>query len=636
MGLWPFSEPFFRGGTTTSLVPEPFHVAIAGHTYITEPEKCHRQFLNQLRPVTAPGDDVSEATLNPENLWRRGSSSWHLGSGQLWRDSSKDADPHRFRASKGVDIWTPFQLTQLRSASTQKKAAAGTNLRLISDPANGKLWLIDGVTVYVTTNPSAASPTWTACTGLPGTNITGATFTGAHIYVVAGTAVYRVTAAGSTVFASWYSATAVTGLEYANGRLIAWNAADGSLFELSAAAARTVIFTHPQGASFTWDRVIGAPNAIYAAGHLSYNAEIYRTDVTDATGALSVPKLSATITNEIVSAMAVESGYVILATKQSDGIGRIRLCQIVNPLYATGGALLIGPSMFAQLSQRPALSIDALRSVGRYIYFSWANLDATCTGVGCLDMMNFTQPLVPAYATDQMAGTAAAPVQGAVSDIVYDATSDQLWLAVSGTGLYGTTGATTLMADNYLDTGRIRYNLLDLKVFATLDLRCVPVAATGVSLTLTRDDGYVAPALNYTGGGTGPSSPLTLDHSSGEWADLRIVLTASVGGLSPKLSWWLLQSIPVPKALEEIIVAIILRDAVVSNPSEAAVTVPFDVEAELDYLRSLVASRSIVSFQSGGRIEDVYVNNMEQVPDRLSLGNRHYEGLVLAQLKTIS
>lgn len=636
MPLFPFSEPFFRGGTTTSSVPEPFHCAIAGHTYITEPEKCHRQFLNQLRPVQAPGDDVGETTLNPDNLWRRGSSSWHLGTGQLWRDSSKDADPHRFRASKGVDVWTPFQLSMLRSASTQKKSAAGTNLRLISDPANGKAWLIDGVNVYVSTNPSNVSPTWTACTGLPGGTITGGTFTGAHVYVAVANAVYRVAAAGSTVFASWYNATAVTGLEYANGRLIAWNAADGSLFELGAAAARTVIFTHPQGASFTWDRVIGAPNAIYAAGHLSYNAEIYRTDVTDATGALSAPKLSATLTNEIVTALAVESGYVILATKQSDGIGRIRLCQIVNPLYATGGALLVGPDMFAQLSQRPGIAIDALRSVGRYVYFSWANLDANCTGVGRFDMATFTQPLVPAYATDQMAGAAGTPVQGAVLDIAYDATSDQLWLAVSGAGLYGTTGATTLMAENYLDTGRIRYDLLDLKVFATLDLRVVPVAGTAVSLTLTRDDGYVAPALNYTGGGTGPSSPLTLDHSSGEWADLRVVLTASGGGLSPKLSWWLLQSIPVPKALEEIVVAIIMRDFVEANPSEAAVTVPFDVEMELDYLRSLVASRSIVSFQSGGRIEDVYVNNMEQVPDRLSLGNRHWLGLVQVQLKTIS
>lgn len=635
MTLSTFVEPFFTGGSTNTTVPEPFPVSINGHGYIIEPTECHRQFINQMRPVGPQSDEPGEAMLNPENLWKRSASSWHHGAGQVWFDSSKEADRERFRQSKGMDVWTPFQLSLLPEANTQKLTATGTNLRLFNDPTNGKLWVVDGGNVKVTSNPSAASPTWTTCTGLPGGTITGATFTGAHLYVSVAGVLYRC-AVTSTVFASWYSGTNTDGAAYANGRLLAWNNTTGEVFELSAAATKTTIFTHPQGAAFDYDDIIGAPNATYIAGHVGYTAEIYRTDVKDATGALSVPILSASILNERVTRMCWEAGYVILATQQNDGVGRIRMAQIQNPLYVTGGSLLVGPDMFSQLGQRPTGAINALAPNGRFLYFSWANLDGVSTGAGRLDLSTLTQPGVPAYATDQMAGEAGAAVQGAVLDIVADAGSGQLWLAVSGAGIYGTTNAaSSFMAGAYLDTGRIRFGLLDPKVFSQIDLRCAPTTGTTIKLTTTSDDGTVGAPLIYDDSGTGPAQPLTLDQLVGEWIDVRIELVDS-GTVTPVLLWWVLKAIPVPGALQQIIVAVILRDQVAAHPGDQAPTIPFDVEAEIQFLNSLVASRQIVPYQTGFELRQVYVNNLEEIPDKLVLGNRHFEGLVKVELKTLT
>lgn len=632
MSLAPFHRPFFAGAgvSALALVPEPFHVGIGSHAYITDPKKCHRQFLAQLRPSVDQHDEPGEQTVNPENLWRRSTSSWHEGAGQVWFDSSlKDANRHRFRASKGLDVWTPFQLSMLKSANVAKKVAANTNLRLIYDPALDKLWLVNGVKVSYTTNPANAAPTWADATGLPGGTITGVAFTGADIYVVAGGAVYKC-AAGATVFAVWYNATTVDGVQYANGRLFAWRL--NEVFELTAAAAKVTLFTHPQ-ASFVWDHIHGAPNAVYLAGHLSYSAEVYRTDVRDATGALTAPLLSGAITNERVTAMLYEGGYIILATQGPDAVGRIRLCQIVNPLYTTGGSLIVGPDMFSQLGQRPAGSIDALHSVGRFIYFSWMNLDSTCTGTGRLDLSTFTQPLVPAYASDQMAGVTGTTVQGAVLDIVYDAASGQLWFAVSGVGVYGSS-ATAFMQENYLYSGRIRFGLLDLKVMGQLNMRCQPLTGTTITLTVATDEDTNLATVACVGGNDTPTLPVGLPHSVAEWSEIEVVMTDS-GGVSPVMLWWVLSALAVPPAIEQIVLCLLLYDLVRTGPADEDTETPFDVEAELDYLRGLAASHSIVSLQTGSRIEDVYVNNVEIKPDRLARGNRHWIGEVNVECKTL-
>jgi hypothetical protein len=628
-------EPFYTGTQVLATVPEPYDIGIAGRGYVIEPTKCTRRFLEQLREVGPQVDEVGEALVNPANLWRRGQSDWSHGAGQVWFDSSAGADRSRFRQSKGVDCWTPFQLSMLPDANTRKKAATGTNLRLLSDPANTDLWLIDGGAVYVTGNPSATSPTWSTASGLPGTTITGATITGAHVYVCANGVVYRA-AVGTTVFSSWFSAGNVTGVQYANGRLFGWNNAIGQVFELKADATRVDLFTHPQGAAFDWDSIVGAPNAAYMAGHVGYSAEIYRTDVRDATGTLTAPVLAGSIVNERVTAMLTEAGYVILATQFSDGVGRLRLCQIVNPLYVTGGALQIGPNIFSQLGQQPTSAINALATVGRFVYFSWANLDSTCTGVGRFDLSTFTQPNIPAYATDQMAGTSSGVVQGPVLGIVPDAASNQLWFAVSGAGVYGTTGPTSFMRENYLDTGRIRYGLVDPKVLAKLDFHCNPIPGTTITALPTHDDGTTGTLRSYTAGGTGPTVPYGMDHKTVEWADLRFTFTDDSAGHPPVLTWWKLQVIPAPGAVEQIVVTIIMRDRVRAGPEESAPLQDFDVEYEIAFLRALAASRQIVTYQTGSTAEDVYVDNIEQQPDRLSYGNRHMEGHLAVEMRTLS
>jgi hypothetical protein len=390
----------------------------------------------------------------------------------------------------------------------------------------------------------------------------------------------------------------------------------------------TTVFLHPQSL-FYFDAVVGAPNATYLAGHSVMDTEIYRLDVTDASGALDPAVLSGTITGEVVDAMIQEGGRIVLATHGSDGNGRIRVCEIEGGADF-GGALSIGPNIFSQLGQQPAGEIRSLHSDGRFIYFSWPNLDSSSTGCGRLDLQTAVQPLVFAYATDQM-----APTQGDVNRVYFDNASDQVWLVVAGVGLYGTVGPTSYMDTNYLDSGRIRFGLIDPKVFARLELRCLPRPGTSITILVTNDQDLVDGPYVYSDGGPGPVAPFELNLAPAEWVDLRISLTATVAGLAPQLTWYKLGAVPLASSAEQVIVSIILRDEVRADPSDQAPVIAFNVEEEIAYLTDLARNRKVVVYQTGSTIETLYVNNLEQKPDRWDYGNRHLEGIANVELRTM-
>jgi hypothetical protein len=160
------TSSFYSGAALSSLVPGVYPVSLNGRPYMLDDSK---PFVQRTVPLLRQQADASaspgEASINPEDLWRRSVESWHHGAGQTSYDRA-DSDPFRFRSSKGVDVWTQHALSLLPGTG-QELASANTNLQLAV--AGTRLYALDGTALKFTTDvASAGAATWTAVTGMPG------------------------------------------------------------------------------------------------------------------------------------------------------------------------------------------------------------------------------------------------------------------------------------------------------------------------------------------------------------------------------------------------------------------------------------------------------------------------------------
>src|SRR5690606_21958944 len=145
---------------------------------------------NEFRHVTVPllrdqadqSERPGEASINPDDLWRRTAATWHRGAGQRNFDA-KDSDGARFYASKGIDPWTDGEL-RLLPATDEQKSSANTNLALAV--AGSYLYLIDGGSIHYTQDIKVDSPVWSDITGEPATAPTAITSDGYNVYTAHG------------------------------------------------------------------------------------------------------------------------------------------------------------------------------------------------------------------------------------------------------------------------------------------------------------------------------------------------------------------------------------------------------------------------------------------------------------------
>ena len=155
--------PFFTGQSRSEQVPGKFDVSLNGRNYMLDlqagSDSFSRRSIPMLRNQANTGEQYGEASLNPEELWRRSQDSWDHGAGQVYLDR-EDSDRRRFRSSKGIDVWTRWEMSLLPDTDVAR-ASANTNLHLQS--AGDTLYLTDGTGLLRTTDLAA----WTAVTGTP-------------------------------------------------------------------------------------------------------------------------------------------------------------------------------------------------------------------------------------------------------------------------------------------------------------------------------------------------------------------------------------------------------------------------------------------------------------------------------------
>jgi hypothetical protein len=339
----------------------------------------------------------------------------------------------------------------------------------------------------------------------------------------------------------------------------------------------------------------GGQNHIYAAGYAGQTSLIYKTTIkTDGT-ALDAPTVAAELPEgEIVTAIDSYLGYVLIGTTTG-----FRFAS-----SDTDGNLVVGPLI--EVGQ-----VDAFASQGRFVWFSYKNLDATSTGLGRMDISSQIAANQPAWAADLM-----VTGQGAVPSISLYGTRPVF--TVTGLGVY-CEHATDLVASGTLDSGIYRWGVPDSKFIPKWDLRTEQLNGT-VSIAVTADGGTLRDVGTQSKAGSLDSTFNGYEDRVFE-AEVRLSLSRSAtdATVGPVVTRWLGRAYATPLRSQLFSVPLLLHHRMSLRGKEYF----FDVDDELARLRDLVENPRVVAYQENFESFSVVVEDVRWQP--ADAGRSHNE-----------
>lgn len=586
-----FTPPpkFFAGGTTTQLVPDIFPVAINGRPFLIDQKS--NQFTRGFEPRVRDSVDQStspgEAAINPQGLWRRGETSWHYGAGQKYADTA-EAQDYRFFSSKGIDPWTKGQATLL---NTVKESLNSANTNLLIAVTDTRVYVLDNATLKYTTDPYAASPTWTSATGLPALTPRDMATDGTNVYLTyagltSSFGVWKYTAADAASNVAYGHEFSF--VDFVKGHLIASGNGSSSATELFYDPSGNVAaadYVHPI-ATWNWTSFAAGQNAIYASGYAGTRGAVYKiTMKTD--GTLDVPIVALELpSGEIPEVVYGYLGAIIVGTNKG-----VRYATADAASNLTAGALIPTTG-----------SVTSITADERFVWFNWSQYDGTSTGLGRLDLATFIATNTPAHASDLM-HTSTAAVKAVATF------NSKRIFSVSGDGIYVEDTA-NLVTTAELVTGTYRWGIPDRKFVAKFDMRTTPLSGTITPFISLDSANYVdmAPhnmALSTESVATGPQSKFIE-------AKFKLEFARGSATEAPTLTRWMARAYASPARSQVFRVPILMHHRLVVHDTEYY----FDVETELRELRDLVTSPRVINYQENTETYSVVVEDLEfQVQD---------------------
>lgn len=579
---------FYSGTGATQLVPNVFPVAINGRPYMIDMASGDfaSQFDARVRDSVDQSTEPGESAINPQGLWRRSQTSWHYGAGQKYSDTA-DAEPYRFRSSKGVDVWTRGEL-KLLSDVTQVYSSAQDNLYMAT--ASTRIYGTENQTLQFTTDFA----TFTTVTGTAASKLYSITSDGYNVFYSYANGDIDQTNAGVSTSSAYITGIEAGYLRYVKGRLMV--AGQGSdkhkIWNITTAPGSSAnnpgaLYTHPN-TNFTWVGFGAGQNHIYAAGHAGNKTIIYKTTIKADGTALDIPTVAAELPyGEICTTLEGYLGYILIGLENG-----FRFCSADGD-----GNLVVGPLI------RTGTSVKCFAGVGQFVYFGWTNYDSASTGIGRMNIADQISTNQPAYASDLM-----VTGQGTVLDV--HEFGDNPIFTVSGLGAYKT-HATNLVASGTLDTGIYRWGVGDAKFIPKWDMRTEPLEGT-ISLAVSNDGGTfdtvgtqtVANSLESTFDG---------DETKVFEAEARLTLTRSAtdSTAGPVLTRWMGRAYAAPLRSRIFSVPVLVHSRIlVKNGSEYY----FDTREELDFLEALVDNPRVVSYQENNSVYSVIVEDVRWRP----------------------
>jgi hypothetical protein len=525
------------GATSYSSTSEAYDVAFAGLPFFlaASDDTPYRRVTAQYRKQQIDQTrEPGEQTLT--GWWLRSQSSFHLGAGIKYFEPLQDESLRfQFTESKGVDIWTKGQATLLNSTV---RALSSANTPIIigaNDGTNDCLVVADGSDLKKITmsNDTATSSTYTQA-GTPST-ILDLTTDGIRYWFINGTHVHRGNIGGATGDVETYNASGTNSarIKYIKQRLIA--TINNKLYELNAThtgggALPSDHYTHPQN-DWIWTTISEGPNAIYAGGYSRENSSIYKItlDLANA-NALGFPELSVPSVvidlpeGEIINTFDTYLGtYGILCTNKGVRVGVI----------GDNGDVSYGPLLF-----ETECTDVAFRDKFAYV----STKQGSESGLVRIDL---SQPVVPnslifSYAWDVFASgettlTNSTAFLGGTDRVAFSVPGDGVWIESYG----------VKVASGYLQTGYIRYNTLEPKIYKLLFPRFISTNG-GLSLQSIDAAGTAYNIGTYSQGETVTEGGIPYPASAQEYLGFKFTFTRSTADttLGPIFNGYQIKSLP--------------------------------------------------------------------------------------------
>jgi hypothetical protein len=457
---------------TYQLSTVQYDVAVAGLPFFlaASDDSPYRRVTAQYRKTQIDQTrEPGEQTLT--GWWLRSQSSFHQGAGIKFFEPAQDESLRfQYTESKGVDVWTKGQCTLL-NATVRAEAATSSQLFLFGarDTTNNvdavvftegpdlKKLTMSGDTPTVTTYTLVTSPHTLDFLAL--------TTDGTRYFAADNARIHRGNIFGTTSDGHIYDLGGpVTNivLKYAKQRLLLGT--KYKLYELESNktptsgghSLPTEFYTHPNP-SWLWTAIAEGPAAFYAAGYAGSNSSIFKITLdTSTANSLGFPELSVPTVvvdlpeGEIVQAFDVYLGtYAVICTNKGARVG----------IVSADGDISYGPLLF---------DADCKAITFRENYAYVATTVGGESGLIRIDLSSTigANTLVFPYAWDvYAAGETAVPIStdffGATDRVVFAVPGDGIWIE----------SASVKVPDGYLQTGYVRYNTIEAKIFKFLQAR---------------------------------------------------------------------------------------------------------------------------------------------------------------------
>jgi hypothetical protein len=510
-----------------AIAGQPFFIAASDDSpYRRVTAKYRKEQYDQTR-------EAGEQSLT--GWWFRSQSTFHLGAGIKYFEPAQDESLRfQYTESKGVDVFTKGQVTLLNSTASFYSGAAPAQLIGVNDGTNDCIFFTDGTALKKQAS-SAGSPTTISQAGTPST-IYSLTTNGSSYYFINGTHVHKGSVGATPADAEIYNATVTRAtIRYVKQRLIA--AIGPTIYELDATRTSstglpTAFFTHPNS-SWVWSSISEGPGAIYISGYdpNGTSSSVFKIvlDVTSS-NSLGFPTLETPTViidlpeGERINDFDVYLGtYAVLATNKGFRVG----------VSDTNGNIQYGPLLFDQA----ACNSIAFRD--RFAYIS-TTIDGEA-GLVKVDLSAtvVANSLIFPWAWDLVVSGVAA----ASNQVAFFGNTDRAVFS-SGNVIYAES-TTDKVTSGYLQTGFIRYNTLENKLFKLLNPR---IDTTDGGITIKSID-YANTEYNLGGFAQGTASSeigVPYPNSAQEYLAFKFTMSRSSTDATkgPLFTGYQLKSLP--------------------------------------------------------------------------------------------
>jgi hypothetical protein len=466
--------------------------------------------------------------------WLRSQSTFNGGAGVLYQDPDNDNQfNYRFRDSLGINPWQGGQLSLLRQ-TTQGLARTLLNNRVqgyTTAAGVDAYWDMDAKNLTKVTDVGT-----TAIVTAAANTLLDLTSTGAMYIYSSTTGIFQGTDAAAPTLITADTPTQSV-IEFVKDRLIYTKGPAVYQVPLVPAGLPAAAYTH-QDPSWQWKSITDGPTAIYVAGDSGTTGQIHKFTVVN--GTTGIPEfewagVTATMpTGEVINTIySYVQSFVGIATNKGFRVGEID----------AQGDITYGPLLFTPPG--------GCAGITGYDTFMWTGSTAQHNGnsglyrvdLGNVIQEQTTRAVRYAYARDIYA---TGPV-AAVTSVGNFGKSNRIVYAVLGAGSYKEQ-ATELLPTGFLDTGRIRFNTEEPKLYKFFSIRTGSPLNGSLNIAILSEGGGVIPSITYGPASGAGTKDVAISQPQGpqNWMALRFTLSRGVSdsSIGAVMNGWQVKALP--------------------------------------------------------------------------------------------